>query len=293
MPRVSSRRRHLPKHAPPPRITRMWAWLTLCLSAGCAGPSMYGPGYGYGQGGGYPAGAMGAPVYGGAPGAVYNNPPPGTYLPGAAGASAPVWQPAPAAAVGTSPTTQFPVGQDKLVPSYSDPSTGTGGVPPADLGGSGNPLTDPDGDSIKRPTGAVPNTTGPNAGALTDPGNERIAALDDQIRLPGTLQPASNVQLHPTPNPYEHDRENFTWLRGIVNYDPGDRVWRMTYDDGRSGIDRYGGNLGLLPNDAYANVFRDQRVHYVEGYVDTRYQDRFGKPMYRVEAAERLQPKRK
>jgi hypothetical protein len=294
MPQVLSRRRTMPEHVPPPRpLHGLVRWTAcVCLFAGCAGPSMYGPGPGYGQGygygqGGYPAGPMGAPVYGGG----ISNPPPGTYLPGATGA-APVWQPAPGASTGTSPTTQFPVGQDRLVPNYNDPSTGAGGVPPADLGGSGNPLNDPDGDAIKRPTGALPNNAGPNTSALTDPGNERIAALDDQIRLPGALQPASDVTLQPTPNPYEHDRQNFTWLRGVVYYEPQDRVWRMKYDDGRSGIDRYGGDLGLLPNDAYANVFRDQRVHYVEGYVDTRYQDRNGKPMYHVELAERLQPKR-
>jgi hypothetical protein len=273
------------------------------LLVGCASPYQngYGNPYGYGGapmgGSGFGAPAYGAPAYGspqyGAP--AYGGPPPGVIGSPTPAGGAPVWTPAPGASSEPGGSTTFaPNGGERPVPSYNDPTRPDGSVPPSDLGGS--VLTDPNTDQIRKPSGANSTPASPNTSGLTDPSNERIAALgDESIRLPNDLQPASNVDLQPTPdnmpNPYDHDRAGYKWLRGIVNYDPADRVWRVTYD--RSGRDAYGGSFGLLPDERFASAFAEGRVHIVEGFVDAGYRDHFGQPMYRVNKAMRLRPARR
>lgn len=274
------------------RILSLGILAAVFAMTGCASPYQYGYGSPYGYGAPQGGAVYGAPQP--MPGG-YVSPPPGNMTgPATLGpASAPNWQPIPGAQSQPGPGTTFaPTPTERAVPNYSDPTRPDAAAPPADLGGS---LTDPANETIRGPTGA--NTpAAPNTSGLIDSSNERIAALgDDRIRLPGELQPAGDQQLMPTPNnlpnPYAFDTSKYGWLRGIVNYDPHDRVWRITYDSARTDV--HGGSFGLLPDDRFSQVFAEGRVHYVEGYIDNQYRDHFQRPMYRVTKAMLLRPARR
>ncbi len=133
---------------------------------------------------------------------------------------------------------------------------------------------------------------------------------DDQFVDPIPFQPASATatvgEKAPSasrPNPYRYDKEaddfngdgveeTYEWLMGVVDYDNTHRKWRITYNpDPTDKDDKYGGtftltnaqaiyDLGLIPDD----------VVLIDGRVDIKNTDRAGKPTYRVEHVERLEP---
>ena len=287
--------------------SRLWngsVLAALLLLTGCQSPyrNGYGYGYGYGTPQGYampPAGYPAQP-YSMQPGMVtqpgypQGYPPPAGYIgPGGPTSSAPAWSPGNTI-VPTPTTTQIPnppPAGNKLVPNYSEPGPGTA---PSNLG---NPLDDK-ADDFKEKGSSLSNP-GPVPGlaALTDDREDVAPNLgEDTIRGPSDVQVASGSTISPMPhtvtrpNPFDHDREHYTWLRGVVGYDEVDRAWRITYQADGAEAEPYKGNLGLITDERFSGLSREDVV-YVEGYIDPRTTDRFGKPMFRVTDALRLRPK--
>ena len=91
--------------------------------------------------------------------------------------------------------------------------------------------------------------------------------------------------------PYKYDRENFQWLRGVVDYDSEAGSWNIIYNIEPDQQDQFGGSIVLAG--AAADQFetlQNNDVILVEGEVDTKRLDAFGKPMFRVARLDRLEP---
>lgn len=264
--------------------------LTGLALVGLAGCQSYFPN-------GYGAGGYGA-------GAYPNYPPPGSYAP-------------PTGAVpqthGVPPSTTYQQGRSmppnggvttqapplnndnkyvpnagqKPVPNYKDP-----GNAPATLGA---PLDDEE--SIRRPT-SQRSSAPAGLGSLTDESEEHLAAFgDDEFAAPQRIDPASATaaaiddgddmpprQVRKPPRDlFRHDAQGYTWLRGVVVRDPQGNGWRLQYGDESITNDRFDGMLTLVGNDKIDNLREDDTIK-VQGRVDLNTKDRYGKPVYRVEA---------
>jgi hypothetical protein len=91
--------------------------------------------------------------------------------------------------------------------------------------------------------------------------------------------------------PYKYDRENFQWLRGVVDYDSEAGSWNIIYNIEPDQQDQFGGSIVLAgaAADQFETLQNDD-VILVEGEVDTERLDAFGKPMFRVARLDRLEP---
>jgi hypothetical protein len=65
--------------------------------------------------------------------------------------------------------------------------------------------------------------------------------------------------------------------------DPQGNGWRVQYSDDTASGDRFDGTLTLVGNDKIDNLREDDTIK-VQGRVDMSTKDRYGKPVYRVEA---------
>lgn len=114
----------------------------------------------------------------------------------------------------------------------------------------------------------------------------------DQFQAP--FQPASQSRATPTtaarPNPYAYDRQQYSWLRGVVNFDEQSGTWNLIYSLQPDADDDFGGSVDLV-NDPKLSVLKPNDVVLVEGQFDAQRQTARGKPMYRVQHLARLVPK--
>ena len=93
------------------------------------------------------------------------------------------------------------------------------------------------------------------------------------------------------PNPYKYDRKNFQWLRGVVDYDSEARSWNIIYNIEPDEQDEFGGSIVLQGAGAdQFETLQNNDVILVEGKVDTKRLDAFGKPVFRVDHLDRLEP---
>lgn len=264
--------------------------LPLLLLAGCFRQNPYGP---YGPGG-YP-GVYGAPPAGSAvPNGVIMQPAPAQTLPGT---SAPSWQES----------------QDPVPPSLNAPipNSGTNNnlpVPePRDLdsgsfGNGTNNLEFNKGGDADSPFTTPPAEQGSLRNTAQDALKEQVAVrsstddaafVDPVSAEPATVEQVSHESDEPAArrlNPYDYDRKDFRWLRGVVDYDEADKTWNIIYDLNPDQADRYGGSITLSEDERLSKLPANSVV-LVEGYVDTNTRDRSGKPIYRVEQLARLVPK--
>lgn len=92
------------------------------------------------------------------------------------------------------------------------------------------------------------------------------------------------------PNPFAYDARNFTWLRGIVDYDPQDQRWVIVYSANPDAADKYGGSMTLSDHPLFSRI-KPGDVVLVEGSVDAASLDQHGKPIYRIDKLQPLKPK--
>lgn len=287
---------------------RTMCGLALLALAGCYGPPTYAPSP-YGP-------SMGAPVYTTPPGGTYTVPggsyPQGVYPQGVVPQqgvptpvdpqvgsqpytrnktpyddSAPAWQ-AP------QPGQNSPVTGENLVPQYNDPNAAA----PQPVPRQPRPAEPAELDLFEQP-GATPfsrDGMGMNESAA-GPGPVFASASDVELGEPAALQASySHTEdsgsdfLPPEPNPFDHDPQEFRWLRGVVDFDAQEKRWHILYDLNPEESDELGGEIALVGEPQVLRALRVQDVVLVEGHVDTSAQDRFGKPCYRVEHLQRLQP---
>ena len=185
---------------------------------------------------------------------------------------------------------------DPRVPDngYGDP----GALPPA--GGAGGTF-DGDNSTPFGPGTAVEPAGGPALSAAAGSGMVRPVlhtAAEPQFLPPvqagGTPAPdgADNVSLTEVRRvevPAEarqqaaawgYDRENYRWLRGIVERDAADGQWHLMYDPQPG--DRWGGDLTLAGSSLPENL-SEGAVIQVHGHLDETARDGRGKPLYQVE----------
>lgn len=193
-------------------------------------------------------------------------------------------------------------GGPRSVPVYNDPND----IP----SGLGTPLDDPEGESIKRPTGRLDNRRQPSID-LADESDEIRAALGDGeeevFTPPRKLQTAAatdegetdefpRIARRAEPNPYRRD-PGYRWLMGRVARD-GDG-WRLRYSDDPADFDRYDGALQILADEEDFKIgnridqLQDDEVIRVYGRIDASHKDQAGKPVYRITTLQRMQPSQK
>tara|TARA_R110002095_G_scaffold203734_2_gene185948 strand:- start:44634 stop:45929 length:1296 start_codon:yes stop_codon:yes gene_type:complete len=94
-----------------------------------------------------------------------------------------------------------------------------------------------------------------------------------------------------SPSPFNYDKQNYRWLRGIVEFDEQEKRWNITYNATPNKSDRFGGNIVLIEQ-GELNRFRNGDVVLIDGHIDGSQQDKMGKPCYRISKAQKLTPKK-
>lgn len=129
----------------------------------------------------------------------------------------------------------------------------------------------------------------PNAGEpeLAEP--EMTLAGDDEPRLPKSrvnsaefrTQVRSNAvtPAGATEEVFGYDADNYSWLRGIIEFDPKRMAWHLTYSQSPDDNDQFGGEV-TLKNPEHFRFLRSGQAVSVEGDFDSAQRDRLGKPVY-------------
>lgn len=84
-----------------------------------------------------------------------------------------------------------------------------------------------------------------------------------------------------SPNRYDYDRGSYSYLRGVVDFDPGDKSWHIIYNPKPDSKDKYGGAFQLIDNPKL-NTLHDGDVVFIQGRVNLHQVDSHGKPKYEV-----------
>ncbi len=103
----------------------------------------------------------------------------------------------------------------------------------------------------------------------------RSANFNTQVRA-NNVVPASAVA-----DKYGYDDESYTWLKGVIEFNPKLQVWHLTYSQNPDGSDQFGGEV-TLKNTAHFKYLRSGEAVRVEGKFDSQQVDRLGKPVYEV-----------
>jgi hypothetical protein len=120
---------------------------------------------------------------------------------------------------------------------------------------------------------------------------EMAVATDDEPRLPRSsvrsaefrtqVRSDSVTPASATVATFGYDTEAYTWLRGIIEYDPKHKVWHLTYSQSPDDSDQFGGEV-TLKNPEHFKFLRSGQVVSVVGEFDATQRDRLGKPVYEV-----------
>jgi hypothetical protein len=79
--------------------------------------------------------------------------------------------------------------------------------------------------------------------------------------------------------PYSFDGENYTFVKGIVDYDPASQTWSIIYD--LQPRDKFGGSFIFAAHPQLQNLKPGDLV-LAKGRVDPGRTDARGKPLYEV-----------
>lgn len=163
------------------------------------------------------------------------------------------------------------------------PNTGNQGVPfpNDDFGGTPPGASRPPGNrssAVPRPNNSAVNTV-----ALTP------EVTSDSEQPPQPLNPP----LNPLPaagdntTPYAYDANGYSWLKGIVDFDPSTKTWALIYSLNPDANDRFGGMFYLSGSDLLVELKTGDLV-MVHGQPDPLLKDDRGLPRYRVQRYTRL-----
>jgi|GEM_PF-2448754 len=156
-------------------------------------------------------------------------------------------------------------------------------------------------------------TFGPNSSLRMNPGakkvshaNHQTGATGPQLVKSGRFMPPAEFQAASfelpagssnqnssanSPSPFSYDKQQFRWLRGIVEYDEQEKSWNITYNATPDKTDKFGGNIVLL-DQGRLNRFTNGDVVLIDGHIDGSQQDKMGKPCFRVSKVQKLVPKK-
>lgn len=114
-------------------------------------------------------------------------------------------------------------------------------------------------------------------------------AADDEPQLPRSRVKSAEFRTQVRSNAvtpagatdevFGHDADNYSWLRGIIEFDPQRKVWHLTYSQSPDDNDKYGGEV-TLKNPEHFRFLRSGQAVSVEGEFDPAQRDRLGKPVY-------------
>lgn len=105
--------------------------------------------------------------------------------------------------------------------------------------------------------------------------NVRSANFQTQVRA-DAVTPAGAIA-----DKYGYDAETYSWLKGVVEFNPKLQVWHLTYSRNPDDTDQYGGEV-TLKNPEHFKYLKSGETVRVEGQFDPQQVDRLGKPVYDV-----------
>lgn len=83
------------------------------------------------------------------------------------------------------------------------------------------------------------------------------------------------------PNRFDYDRTAYSYLRGVVDFNPRDKSWHIIYSPNPERNDKFGGAFELIDSPKLRGL-QDGDVVYMQGRVHPRVVDTHGKPKYEV-----------
>ncbi len=125
---------------------------------------------------------------------------------------------------------------------------------------------------------------------------ESLVEIDDQFQRPVLQTSATDDNDGAFADPvaksgtasrlYAHDPE-FTWVRGVVEYDKPTKTWAILYDESPPASDSLGGFL-ILADDSSLQRLRTGDKVQIYGTLDDSVEDSRKKPVYRMSGFKRL-----
>ncbi|GAB4134881.1 MAG: hypothetical protein Tsb009_00450 [Planctomycetaceae bacterium] len=190
--------------------------------------------------------------------------------------------------------------EEKPVPSYNDPNKIGAPNPnrqpenkanesPGKTGSPFSPFNGNDGAASTTPENSSgiqqaqlnskpENTIRRVSGESTQSGFTSPKTLPENPNLKSLPENSSSSTTAP-PNPYDHDKKNYTWLRGKVDYDEGSKTWQIIYS--LDPKDQYGGSFTLIDHpDLKKNGIKNDDVILIEGEIESS--NSVGKPRYKI-----------
>lgn len=114
-------------------------------------------------------------------------------------------------------------------------------------------------------------------------------AADDEPRLPKSRVTSAEFRTQIRSNAvtpagamnaeFGYDADNYSWLRGIIEFDAKRKVWHLIYSQSPDDNDQFGGEV-TLKNPEHFRFLRSGQAVSVEGEFDPAQRDRLGKPVY-------------
>lgn len=170
----------------------------------------------------------------------------------------------PPASNSPAPTSPFPANPNPTPNPFGNPPAGT--------------------QEISFPGQQVPTMlevrTGPQLSPNVTVAFEADAAADADASLSVTAHETARFTTADEPT-FDHDRQQFAWLHGIVSFDEADAAWNIVYSDVPESSDPYAGCLTLSRHPDLEGISEGTEV-IVYGTVDPVLTDDLGRPMYVV-----------
>jgi hypothetical protein len=95
------------------------------------------------------------------------------------------------------------------------------------------------------------------------------------------VKTADSKQDADAPNRFDYDRKSYSYLRGVVDFNPRDNAWHIIYSPKPERNDKYGGAFQLVDNPRL-NKLHDGDIVFVQGRVNLQQIDSRGKPKYEI-----------
>lgn len=171
------------------------------------------------------------------------------------------------------------------------------------------------GQEFQPPVKTAPDNDvfGPNSSTRMNPASKKVSHANHETRAsgpqlvksdsfmaPAKFQAASfelpvefgNKSANPkSPSPFSYDKQQYRWLRGIIEFDEQEKHWNITYNATPDQSDKFGGNIVLI-DQGKLNHFKNGDVVLIDGKIDGSRQDKMGKPFYQISKAQKLVPKK-
>jgi hypothetical protein len=126
---------------------------------------------------------------------------------------------------------------------------------------------------------------GPQSVASRDPGPfeaplDHGGKVDTGVVAVAAKTVDAKTRVEP-PNRFDYDRTSYSYLRGVVDFNPGNKSWRIIYSPSPDRKDKYGGAFELIDSPKLRGL-RDGDVVFMQGRVHPQIVDSHGKPKYEV-----------